>query len=157
MIKVNKIIEKTELVDTQIKGITLLTADEVKTYYKKIKVIEETWWLCTEGTLSNTAVVVHSDGYIYYPGCFFDTELGVRPALVIGDSESLKTGDQFILGNYRWTMISDRLALCDDIIGKTCFKSLLTTRDKGYNNYTNSDIKEWLWDWYNKIMEEEII
>jgi len=148
MTTVDKIIEITNPAQIGFKGITLLSAEEVKNNYHNIKVIENTWWLCTNGELSNSAVVVHNDGYIYYPGYFYDSEIGVRPALVIKDLGEFEVGDQFILDEYRWTIINQHYALCDDIISKTCFKSLLTTRDKGFNDYSNSDIKLWLEDWF---------
>ena len=90
---------------------------------------------------------VDGDGFVNDYGDNVYSKYGVRPALKIRNlkSSNLKIKDQFEMAGYRWTVISDEYAICNDIVGETCFRR--DWRAKDVNVYEASDIKMWLADW----------
>lgn len=146
--KADKRIVTTEEIDVKVTGITLLSKEEYEAN-KDIIPQSKWWWLRSPGYARRDAANVDYDGSLnfYYvinvSGC-------VRPALYIWDPQSsnLKRGDKFDLAGYTWTVLSDDLALCDDIVGSTCFREDWLADDA--NDYDKSDIKQWLHDWAEK-------
>ena len=78
---------------------------------------------------------VHSDG------------ICVRPALRILNlaSYNLHAKDTIRLAGKRWTVISDDLILCDEIVGNCAFRDDYEAPDA--NDYEKSDVKKWLENW----------
>lgn len=142
---VKKKIFTTEDLSVQFYGITLLSSKEYDEYKDIIPIIDEWWWLRSPGNHQFFATEVFNDGsrcsrYVsIVSGC-------VRPAL-IGNfkSSNLHCGDKFIFIGYNWTVLNDRLALCDDVVGKTYFRKDANASDA--NDFKHSDIKKWLYRW----------
>ncbi len=118
----------------------LLTKEERKYY--------NCWWLRSPG-YDGYVACVEEDGNIYkygfdiYPGENFRGK-AVRPALEIFNLEnsSLKIGDVFKIGKYKFKIISPELAwLYRQKIGTEHF-------DKHSNLYENSSIGSFVDDWY---------
>ena len=119
------------------------------------------WWLRTPA--QNPAIIVAAvleNGEVKEdPGFWADNvNIGVRPALLLSNTgaEALDVGDKFKLDSYVpdgdgsksiscvFTVISDDYALCDEAIAKKQF-------DSDGADYENSDIKEYLDNWYDTI------
>ena len=119
------------------------------------------WWLRTPA--QNPAIIVAAvleNGEVKEdPGFWADNvNIGVRPALLLSSTgaEALDVGDKFKLDSYVpdgdgsksiscvFTVISDDYALCDEAIAKKQF-------DSNGADYENSDIKEYLDNWYDTI------
>ena len=154
---------------TRITGATLLPVEEAKKLDKEILKVDNpfvrkntAWWLRSRGKYDNEAACVFDDcGYVgnYFVSC----NLGVRPALEINDlkSSDLKIGDKFIFGEHDFTIISDKYALCDDIIGKCAFREDWKNIYNA-NVYEESDVRKFVDDWFAKekgitiTMQEEL-
>ena len=133
-------------ISLDITGITLLSIEEAKALPKKIRDIGKFWWLRSPGNGINSAVYVECDGDVYPCGYNVEKEYGVRPALIINlESSNLKIGDKFKLAGQTWTVISERYALCDGIIGKHTFRNEWRASDA--NDYEKSDVKKFLENW----------
>ena len=134
--------------------ITLLSAWDAVKLDKNILATGDWWWLKTPVSSSKAVTFVAYDGSIMLNGSD-DTNFvfGVRPVLEVANAESknLKKGDKFHIANRAWTMISEKLALCDNAVGKCPFCSDLYARST--NVYEASDVKKWLHNWAseNKI------
>ena len=152
---VKKRIVTTENVNLDITGITLLSIEEYEATRDMIPMVKDDWWLRSLSDDASFAMSVCGGGEVYQrlgTGVLFglqlqysvDSTLGVRPALnlELGD---LRIGDVFELAGYVWTVINENVALCDDIIAKTCFREDWDAVDA--NNYEASDVKKWLHDW----------
>ena len=71
---------------------------------------------------------------------------GNRPELVFKSSlydAGLQAGDSFTIGDYSFTVISEKIALCDSYISTDVF-------DSETNVYEDSEIKKRVEDWYKK-------
>lgn len=147
---INKIITTTEEQDINIIDVTLLTVEEAKALDNDIREIGKFWWLRSSGYFVNYAACVDDYGCVYYYGDYVSDTEGVRPALKISNlsSSNLSINDTFEMTGHTWTVISEDTALCNDIVGKTCFRS--DWRSEDANNYEKSDIKKWLANWVNK-------
>lgn len=136
--------------DVNVRNITLLTLKEYKKYFENIVPIKQRdWWLQSPGTHSILVTCVNRYGDANKYGTFVgDPDLAVRPVLKI-KSFRLPIGDKFTLFGHNWTMISKRLALCDDIIGYCAF------REKDYeandaNDYIASDVRKFINNWFER-------
>ena len=69
------------------------------------------------------------------------------------ESSDLKIGDTITFGDYDFTIISDKYALCDDIIEKYVFRDRKWDA-KDSNNYEASEVKEFVNDWYEETLEQ---
>ncbi len=107
------IIKTTKQQELEITGITLLSTEEAKTLPKDILKADKEWWLRSpshpDGIYAST---VFETGFIFSGGQTVSTPLGVRPALKI-ETSNLSLFDKFEWGDFTWTVISDKLALCD--------------------------------------------
>lgn len=145
--KVNWLVVTKKEADLDIAEVTLLSAEEYEAAKDVIPMRDEFWWLrspCSEG--SNRAGFVDDRGRLDFDGV--DNEyVGVRPALRIRKlrSSNLSRGDKFELARHVWTIVSDSLALCDDIVGYTRFRK--DWKDEEANDYESSDIRAWLECW----------
>ena len=78
----------------------------------------------------------------------------VRPALRIDASQSryIKRGDMFTFGGKRFYVATDDFAFCLSDIGNCAFSShmMMSTAQ----NYNNSDIKQWIDNWFSNSMIE---
>ena len=146
-------------VNLNIVEITLLSADEFENTKENIpdRMHFSSWWLRTQcpADVNRAGVVSCYTGdldYYYMQG----NDIGVRPALRIKNlnSANLKAGDKFELSGHEWTVISNELALCDSIVGHTCFRKSWNRQDVSFkkraedtNTYEVSGIKIWLENW----------
>lgn len=139
-----KLMQKT---DIDIKGITLLSLEEFLESRKNIPLYDRLWWLRTpysDNGLNTGRVDVHGDLDDNYVITHY---VGVRPALILDrESSNLEIGDKLQIKGYAWTIISDRYALCDDIIETMPFRKDWKAPDA--NVYEASDIKKFLEDWW---------
>lgn len=158
--KAEKIVTKTEPINVEIGEATLLSIEEYKEAVKNIKYVDNDWWLRSPGKFDKFAPFVSSKHGNVVSGYndHITSQFGVRPALRIDNLQSLnlKAGDKIILAGHNWTIISDRLALCDEIIGKSAFRE--DWKEDNANNYERSDIKKWLEHWAkeNGLSEEQM-
>lgn len=143
---------KTEEQELNIKDITLLTIEEAFALPDDLLYIGRIWWLQSHGGTCWDAAYVNYMGFISDKGSSVDTNWEVRPALVIDfDSSNFEVGDKFFLAGYPWTIISDRLALCDDTVGSSVFRYKHDVENKiDANNFILSDIRKWLYEWAKK-------
>lgn len=135
----------TQKEDIVLTGITLLSGKEYLEHKDKITAVNEHWWLRSPGYDDHGAAFVYgADGFVndfgYVEGAF-----GVRPALCIGDLTPLQVGDKFELAKHSWTIISDKYALCDNIIGRSAFQKDDNKKDP--NDYETSDVKQYVESW----------
>ena len=134
-----------------VKGIALLSIEEYDNLKHKISRIDGYWWLRSPGYSADSAACVFGAyGRDLVLGFNVSGKLGVRPALHIGnpESSSLQIGDRIEVANYTWTIISDTMALCDDIISDQPFRE--DWKADNANDYEASDIKRFLEDWWNR-------
>ena len=174
----DKPIEEMKIVDNErIKGATLLNVNNIYALspeQKKCKASEQAiedgayvdedgychWWLGTKGlgdgtTDSDTTYVAYimnlgKEDCTGLPAS--NDTIGVRPALEF-ESSDLEVGDKFEFGGYTFTVISDEYALCDVAITAMAFKEDYS--EENPNQYSNSDVKKFLDEWYNGIVNEE--
>ena len=143
--KATKIVKQE--IDLAITEITLLSREEYKTAKNVISYVKNLWWLRSPATnTSEEAGIVCLDGWVDYD-IVDDDLIYVRPALRIHNlkASGLDIGNKFSLADYDWTIISNDLALCDDIVGRTCFRKHWGADDA--NVYDASDVKVWLGNW----------
>ena len=143
---VEKKIEITEEADVKIKGVTLLPQDVYEACSAIIPDCGNYWWLLPS---NNQLVYVH--GYFDKTGTIdynSRDQYGVRPTLILETSD-FEIGDEFNLpgyySEYTWTVISEKYALCNDIVGRSPFRSGTDVPD--VSNYGKSDIKKYLTNW----------
>lgn len=140
----------------EITGATLLSAKEAKNLNKEILKADENWWLRSCGHRDGLAACVFGDrGYADYFGYLVNYSYGVRPALEISNLESsnLKIGDTITFGEHDFTIISDKYALCNEIVDKRVFREDYVAEDA--NDYEASDIKKFVDDWFIRIKERK--
>jgi len=147
---VKKIITRTEEREINITEATLLSIEEYNQYKYLISCINGAWWLRSPGLDFTSAPCVDSS-HIFYE--YVDYELGVRPALKISNS-NLQIEDKFKFADHVFTVISEKYALCDNIIKKYNFRADWKVKDA--NNYELSDIKQYVDSWFNKALAGEV-
>ena len=128
--------------------ITLLSKEEYTDSKDVIPLYDRWWWLRSPGFFEYTAAFINGKyGDVGRNGYNVNEEFGVRPALKIRNLSSLnlKIGDKVFLFGKQWTVISDSLVLCDEVIGETYFRKDFMSPDA--NDYEHSDIKQWLENW----------
>ena len=145
--KVDKIITTTEPLELEITGITLLSRKEYEECRTNIPHINKWWWLRSSCSNIGLYVCVVTDyGTLDYNSLNGDY-VGVRPALVMDrKSSNLEIGDKLKIKERSWTVISDRLALCDDMITEMPFKKDWRVDDA--DDYESSDIKSFIEAWW---------
>ncbi len=137
-------------INIDISEVTLLSAEEAEALLTSLQraTYPLWWWLRSPGSGPNCVAYVYSNGTVFtYGSSVLDINHGVRPALRICNPEpsDLVPGESFEAGGERWTLISDDLALCDRIVGKSAFR---TDYKAPYaNDYEKSDVKKWLENW----------
>lgn len=136
-------------VELNIKEITLLSVEEAEKYLTpEQRAVGSWWWLRSPGNNPTRAAGVYrGGGSVSTNGSNVNISSGVRPALRIAnlDSSNLSKGDIIKVGGESWTIISDNLALCDRVVGATCFRKIWNSPDA--NVYEKSDVKKWLDQW----------
>ncbi len=134
--------ETVEIID-----ISLLSASEyrklknriepLKTDCTKRSISDYSWWLRTKTSYKECYSTVLKDGSIYDKNPEW-CKRAVRPVLRI--VTPLNIGEKFEWNNFVWTVISDKYALCDDIISSKPINSE-TNRN---HEFTISDLKRFL-------------
>lgn len=144
--QIQKLVPQTE--NIEISEITLLSVMEAKALSRAQLNIGSWWWLRSPGR-STCAARVLNDGKVNAAGIYvYDSRgTGVRPALRISNlgASNLNVGEKFSAGGETWTVISKDLALCDHVVGHTCFREDWKAPDA--NVYEKSDVKKWLENW----------
>ena len=144
----------TERVEIPIEEITLLSVEEAEHLSDDVLACEDDWWLRSPGETSHFVAFVEGPfhDYVNTNGTCVDIDYGVRPALRVHplheNPYGVRTGDTVILFGHKWTVISDTLILCNDLVGETVFRKNNEAEDA--NQYEVSDIKRWLELWYAK-------
>ena len=143
---------RTELMAT---GVTLLNREDYEECRELIPPAGgRSWWLRSPGSYGNMASFVGYDGDVDEIGLHVDFTESVRPALTFDPGASgLAPGDRFNALSQDWTMISDRLALCDSCMGKMCFNKNMFAPDA--EEYCKSDIKPSIEKWLEDRMQQE--
>ncbi len=134
------------LSDLQIGYVTVLSVGEADSLPVSIRVIDSNWWTRTPGMGIGTVGVVYQDnGRIYLDGDVCSMVCGVRPALQICNLESLNLGkyDKFTVGKFSYTVISDDMVLCDDIVGACPFNNDMSLNSDYDKSYLKTFVKDW--------------
>lgn len=136
-----------EPVEIEIEEITLLTAEEYVDAKDVILHRYESWWLRSPGLCRGRVAYVGIDGGLYDRNVANYENLYVRPVLKVKDLESsgLEISDRFEIASRLCSVISPRLILFDDFVGKTAFRKDVNAKDA--NDYEQSDVKKWLEKW----------
>ena len=137
-----------------ITGATLLSIEEAREVDEDVLKADQDWWLRSRGTYVYFAACVDGDlGYVYDLGRNVDRSLGVRPALQLENLKSsiYQIGDTLSFGDHSFAIISEKYALCDEIIEKRPFRN---DHNKG-NDYGTSDIKVFVDNWFDRTKELE--
>lgn len=134
-------------IDLDIQEITLLSKDEAEAFLsKEQRNLDEIWWL-----RSGHRHYVGFADEVWYTGSVSDRRVdvisGVAPALRISNlsANALRIGDTIKIGGESWQVISDDLAWCNHIIGKSSFRRDHRAPDAMV--YEKSDVKQWLENW----------
>ena len=112
-----------------------------------------TWWLKTPDSFWRNVHTVGSEGSVGSSGV--DTPQGVRPALICDlSSTNLMLRDKISLAGLMWTVVSDTVILCDDVVGNVAYRVDYASDDR--TDYEASDVKAWLDNWAaeNGLMPE---
>lgn len=145
--KVRRDMNKINDIDkVNIKGIKLLNFNEYKGLIGKIPFTDSYWWLNTPNNKPYEVGYINTAGALEYQGV--SNHFGVRPALICELAEGVKQGDKLQIAGHNWTVISDTLIHCDEVIGHTPFREDFFAEDA--NNYETSDIKQWVDNWYQQ-------
>ena len=138
----------------EITGATLLSTEEARQLDEKILKSPDVWWLRSRGDDTRSAACVNACGYVYDSGYDVRQCFGVRPALEINlEGSGLQIGDKFtlpssgtsrLIGDYNFTIISDKYALCDMIVWRSIFREDGGAKDA--NDYEASDVKKFVDD-----------
>lgn len=126
----------------------LLSSEEAEVLLTDTKRnLHTSWWLSpADNTASGLRVVDESGAIVKAPSVASGWDLGVRPALRFTCSARVNVGDQLVIGKETWMValvspVSDSIAVCDRIVGKTKFCSGAVT------DYRDSDVRCWILDW----------
>ena len=149
-----QIIETTKDIELDVLGITLLSVEEAEQVPEGTRAIRGRWWLRSPGYDDYNAACVDGYGDVCDLGYIVNYyEPGVRPALIVNlDSSNLSIMDKIETAGHRWTVITDSLILCDDIVGFTAFRADWQANDA--NVYEASDVKKWLEKWWEENRNE---
>ena len=138
----------------EITGATLLSVEEAEQLNGDMLKASDNWWLGSRGRYALTAACVYGDdGFVGISGYNVKLSFGVRPALKITNLESsiYQIGDTLSFGDHSFTVISEKYALCDEIIEKRPFCADLNRT----NNYGASDIKVFVDNWFDRTKKLE--
>ncbi len=137
--------------DIEITDITLLSMSEIEAAQSVANLkAKRDWWLCSPGLIYGRTKIVRGEyGDVYVYSTF--KKLGVRPVLKISNfnTSNLQIGDKIEVAGCKWTVISDKLILCDDIVGESCYQKKRETDN--VNTYETSDVKRWLENWWSEV------
>ena len=148
-------VEKITTVETDIEitEVTLLSIEEYWACRDRISdinsvpYVENCWWLRSPSLDRGHAAAILRGSLIISGNNEVGGEAYIRPALKIRlpEPSDLQIMDKFNLAEFKWTIISEDIALCDDYIGYTLFRRDYMAKDS--NIYEVSDIKKWLDNW----------
>ena len=134
-----------QAIDLNIKEVTLLTKEQYEQYKEKIPPIEDWYWLKTPGEYMLDVAFVYKDGNVY----FFDVNHssgGLRPVFELTEAtENLAAEDIVKFAGYDWTMLTDKIGICNEIIDQIAFNE--DWLKENANSYEDSDIKSRLDKW----------
>ena len=156
--KIEKLITIKQESNMEITGATLLSSEEYNNYKNRIPHLDKNWWLRSPGyDDALRAVCVFGDfGFVFNRGDIVYGELGVRPALQINlSSSNLSVGDEFVIGEHKFTVISESYAISNSDIGYYPFRK--DSKADNANNYEVSDVKKFVDEWYEELIKEHEI
>lgn len=146
------LLHKPSEIEIQVKEITLPSVEEIEEEHKKphhgILASVSWWWLRSPGASGLDVAYVKESGKMFIYGYSAQNNTGgIRPVLRIMNDESqrFKVGDKITVANRMWTAIKPDLFLCDEIVGRSCFREDRQAKD--VNDYEKSDVKVWLEEW----------
>lgn len=131
--------------------IFLLSAEEYERHRDKVPPVYCYWWLRSPGNEAWRAKYVNDCFNVIRRGIdAANYSMAVRPALRIESSESsgFKIGDRFVEADFPWVVIGDGLAIAEVPIALRRFD------DTSYNNYEESEIRQFLLGWYAERTKE---
>lgn len=139
----------TTVTDLDVQEITLLSVEEAEALSQDQLKLGSWWWLRSPGFYEYAAYVDFAGEVSDYGHSVVTDIIGVRPALRISNlkSSNLNPGDEISVGGETWTIISKDLALCDRIVGRTCFREKVGVFCPDVKEYEQSDVKKWLENW----------
>ncbi len=140
------------LKDTEITGATLLSVNEFKEYKDNIPLLRESWWLRSPGVWNYEKAEAYEVRYINCVNNIVHSVYAIRPALQISNLANVEVGDKIKFGEYTFTIISPKYALCNDIIGYGAFRKDWKAEDA--NVYEASDVKKIIDDWFTNTVKQ---
>lgn len=138
-----------ELNKLDIAEITLLSVEEYEDCKQFIPPMRHWWWLRSPALVykDENSEDMREYDWIDYSRM---TEYGIRPALRIGNLSglNLKPGDEMVVADKKWTVISDDLAIINRSIEMSPFRRSQSAKNP--SDYAKSDAKKSIEDWANK-------
>ncbi len=135
---------KKKHISLNLTDITLLSIEEYLKHEEIIHKSNRWWWLRSEEN-GQYYVTLYATLEYNRP---HSAEGGVRPALIGSfGSAGLKRSNKVEIAGYTWTILSENIALCDQIVGTSFFREDSDASDK--NDYEKSDIRRWIYAWAN--------
>ena len=126
--------------------IFLLSIEEYEKYKGVIVPRLECWWWLRSPGISNNAAYVGSSGIIYNDGNDINSIYGaVRPVILYDNNviHNASVGTSFVFNGMTWVVIDDKRCWAIAEVPIT-FREF----DVESNDYMNSDIRQYLLDWY---------
>lgn len=122
--------------DTQI---TLLTLEQAQKLSRDILSCNESWWLCSPGTESDSLCCISNVGDIDAVGQKSESVMGVRPVFMLLNNR-VRPGDKLYVGNIRCTTIGKNLALADKTLcGFACDENSYLKPEKQLSLFVEND------------------
>lgn len=134
--------------------IFLLSIEEYKKYIDKIPHMTTWWWLRSSGHSSYFAAYVSKEGYVCAYGLSVNYGEGsVRPALKYTSLNTIKSKDKdcFVWNETKWKIIDE-----EKKIAISCLPITFEMFDNDSNDYASSEIREWLLNWFEEGVKDEI-
>lgn len=133
----------------KIKGFTLLSKEEYEACKDIIPKKDCSWWLRSVSKYySENAAYIHHDGTLQFYR--IDGNYGVAPALIC--DHHLPRGSKVEFADHKWTVISEDMIFCDDVIGYFPFNQ----KRKAGNSYKNSSVKAYVKGWFEAHKNDPI-
>ena len=152
------------MIAPKITGITLLSKEELKKFYKEIPHLFYTakWnWLRSKGAFSDSAAVTRYTNSLKIDGLCVDKLLAIRPVLNIDlNNQKYIKGSSFEIADYDFIIIDPHTAIINTYLrdenGETLFLPFNKDSSKG-NDFENSDIKQFLDDFlHNELLKIDV-
>lgn len=133
--------------------IFLLSIEEYKKYIDEIPHMTTWWWLRSPGYNSRGVAFMSSYGYVGYDIHLSYDNGAVRPALKYTNLNTIKSKDKdcFVWNETKWKIIDE-----EKKIAISCLPITFERFDNDSNDYASSEIREWLLNWFEESVKDEI-